>query len=212
MRTTRGGLFVLVPVVGVIALLGDEVVRLLLQRGAFDPEAARLTAGVMKAYAPAMLLAFVVNNFLTGIFADPGAPRMRLIGVSVAAALVCKVVFILLTIGRMGVAAIALASSVASVGLMSVLYPMLRARWGRFLRRSDLRSLVGVALSCAGALLLVHELRERFWAQAGAGVPARVGLLLALAAAGGICYLALAALLRVREISAARDVILKRRR
>lgn len=209
-RTTRGGLFLLVPLIGLIALLGDDVVGLLLLRGAFDAAAADLTVAVMRFIAPAMVFAFLINNALSGVFADPAAPRLKMIGTAVAIALACRVLAILLLIEPLGVRGVALGSSIAALSMVVAMYPMLRSRWGNFLTRSDGRSMAGIALATCITLLLVYSLREWIGPAGDAGLMVRAMTLLGLGAAGIGCYIALATLLRLKEMSAARDLLLRR--
>ena len=212
MRTTRGGLFLLVPLIGLIALLGDDIVALLLHRGAFDAESAMLTVGVMRFIAPAMVFSFISNNLLSALYADPVAPRLKIPGIALSAALVFRVVFLLVIVGPMGITGVALGDSLSSLCLLLALYPLMRRHWGDFLTRSDARSVAGIAVSTGVSLLIVYGLREWLGSAREAGVLARVLVLLGYGGLGAGCYFALAALLRLKELTAAKDLLARRLR
>ena len=210
-RTARGGLFLILPMVGFIAFLGDDIVGLLLHRGAFDAEAATKTVSVMRLVAPATVFAFLANNLMSGVYADPTAPRLKIIGTTISVSLAGRIVFIFLLIGPMGIGGVALGGSIAALCMLAVLYTMLRRRWGGFLKRSDARSVAGISVSTAGSILLIYWLREWFGVAPDAGGLTQLAALAGYAAAGGVCYLGLAVLLRVREIADAKDILLRRR-
>jgi putative peptidoglycan lipid II flippase len=212
MRTTRGGLFLLAPLIGIIALLGNDIVALLLQRGAFDAEAARLTVSVMRFLAPAMVFSFMVNNLLSALYADPAAPRLKILSVAISVALAFRVTILFVLVGRMGVAGVALGNSLSSLCLLLALYPLIRRQWGGFLTRSDARSFAGIILSTAISLALVYVVRSHVGAAQGLGVGMRVLSLLGYGGLGAGCYFGVTLLLRLREMTAARDLLSRRSR
>ena len=78
--------------------------------------------------------------------------------------------------------------------------------------RSDARSAAGIAAATAGSLLFLYALREWAIDATPDGTLAKLAALAGYAAAGGGCYLGLAALLRVREIADLKDILLRRRK
>lgn len=209
-RTARGGLFLLLPMAGLIALLSDDVVELLLLRGAFDAEAAMLTAQVMKLVAPATVLSFLVNNLISGLYADSTAPRMKIMSRTVTVALACRVIAIYLLLGPLGIAGVPLGGSIAALIMLLVFYFQLRRHWGRFLDKSDARSAARISAAVAGSLLLVHLLRAWIGFEP-AGTLGRIGALVGYAAIGGMCYLGLVVVLRVKEVSDVRELLARKR-
>jgi putative peptidoglycan lipid II flippase len=212
MRTTRGGLFLLAPLIGLIALLGNDIVALLLQRGAFDAEAARLTVSVMRFLAPAMVFSFMVNNLLSALYADPTAPRLKILGVAILAALAFRIVILLALVGPLGIAGVALGNSLSSLCLLLALYPLVRRHWGGFLTGSDARSFAGIIFATAVSMALVHFLRDRVGAAEGLGVGMRALTLLGYGGLGAGCYFGLTLLLRLKEMTAAGDLLSRRQR
>lgn len=210
-QSARGGLFILVPLTGFFALWGDGIVRILLHHGAFGADTADLTTWVMRMIAPAVIFSFLSNILTSGLFADPKAPRMKMLGISMAVALVCRVVSIKMLIGPFGVSGIALGNSLASLCMLCVLYPMLKRLWGGFVTPSDFRGIAGIAAATGITLAIVHGVRLL------SGFPQRSSLMtealvmLGTAVVGGGAYLALAWILRFKELSVIKGLLRRRR-
>jgi peptidoglycan biosynthesis protein MviN/MurJ (putative lipid II flippase) len=200
-RTARGGLFLLVPLIGFMALWADGIVGLVLHHGAFRAETADLTTGVMRMIAPAVVFSFLTNILTSGLFADTEAPRIKILVISVSVALICRIVSLSMLIGPFGVSGIALSNSIAAMCLLGVLYPMLRRHWGCFVTRSDVRSVVKIVAAAAVSLVLAHLVRAWPGFPRNPSEATEALLMLGSAGVGGCAYLALATVLRLRELS-----------
>ncbi len=211
MRTTRGGLFILLPLVGLIVLLASDIVGLLLFRGAFDAEAAGLTVSVMQLLAPAMVLSFAANNLMSGLYADVTAPRMRILAITFSGSLICRVIAVSLLIGPLGIGGVALGNSLGSLCTLFLLYPQLGRCWGAFVTRSDIRNLAAIAAATAAALALVAYLRKLLGLPVESGTLVEAAALIGYGVLGAAVFFAGAALLRVKEISSGVDLLRRMR-
>ena len=165
--------YFVVPAAFAFVVLGDVIVAALFQTGRFQAADTAVVGGVLAAYGIGLLGAASAKLFASGFFAlrDTRTP----VKISIAT-LVLSGVLAALLLRPLGVAGIALGSSVgASVTLLAQLW-MLESRIGPVLDRAVWRNLaVSVAAAAAGAAAGI--------AAAGAGV--ELGHVLRAAAALG---------------------------
>lgn len=199
-RTTalalRSSLFVAVPsCLGLIAL-AHPIVETLLERGAFTPESTRMTVVTLQWYAlglTAMCTAKVLTNVLYA-FHDTWTPVQ-----SAALALTANVALNFLLVKPMGLAGLALATSLAS-GLNSWhLYARVHRRIGSL--EAGLKSwaarLTAASLAMAVWARLLWPAGLRWFGISGA--PAAAAWLLAVIALSAALFFGLALLLKLEE-------------
>jgi putative peptidoglycan lipid II flippase len=205
--TLRVILYLTIPASLGLIVLGEPIVRLLLERGAFTAESTELTVRALRFYALGLLGHATVEIVTRAFYAlqdtrTPVAVAVLAMGVNVALAFLLRPVF--------GHGGLALALSAAAMVEATVLLLLARRRLGdlhgRAVTATALRSLAG-----AGALAVVVAPVARWLAPLGAtGSPGRLVEVGAAIVVGGLVYAAVTAILGAEE--PARFVRLARRR
>jgi len=205
----RQMVFVSLPFVAWVAAMPEAFVELVYQRGNFDAAATVEVAGALAFFSVGLVFANA-NIMLNRSFQSmqkPWLPMYVAIGNLIVNFFLCWLLY-----KPLGVPGITLSMATVSAVNFFALFFLLRRQVGRVDGRR-MAVAAGGALACAVALSLVsygvwwalRDLAERgFW-----------GLLAALVAAvvaGGAAYLGLAKLLRLEELSVARQVFRRRRR
>jgi putative peptidoglycan lipid II flippase len=188
--------FVTIPGAVGLIVLREPIVRLLFQGGAFGPEATLQTAAAMAFYA--LGLAFISSNSLL-IFAHYARKDTRTPVYCAAADLVVFVAASMLLRG-MGVASIALATSLAAATHCALLAATLRRREGRLGGRRLAGTVLRV-LAAAAAMGAVSWLVANRLLHLDRATPigrAAIGVAIAIAV-GAAVYLAAAVALRAPE-------------
>jgi len=198
-------LVLILPVVGLVLALAHPLVRVLFQRGEFTPEATVAVAAVLRAYTLG-LGAIAVYYMMTRAFY---ALEEMVTPVKVGAGMVLlNGVLAYLLMRPLGAPGIALATSTVNLCSTTLLLWLLRRRIGGFeggriaattVRAGAAAALAGIAAAGVGAV-------------AGSGGDT-LSTFLQLAAAGGAgaaVYLLVCLALRVEEIQAIRDLLLRR--
>ncbi|WP_164870845.1 lipid II flippase MurJ [Mesobaculum littorinae] len=187
----RLSLFLILPIAALLLAEAPQIVRLVLERGAFDAGDSAATAGLIRALAPLLVVNAVFALAITAILADDALPmRAAAIRVSlVSIALRCVLGAAL--VGPFGLTGLAITFLVADGAQMATAYAMLRRALGPILAPADhagLAGMTGAAIAAGGLLLLMP----------GTGLPA-----FALqGAAFAMAYPALAAAFGVAEARA----------
>ena len=204
-RALRATIALFMPVVVAAAALAPLIVQVAFERGAFDAAATRTTSVVVVALAP-MILLTMVQPVLTG--AHNARRRGGLIAVAAGLNAALNVILDIVFGLTIGVAGVALSTSVTIVVVASVLAVQLHRREPDFaLRpivsttaRSLLASLVPGVLVAVAVWALIPKL-SLFGA---------IAALVGLAAFGGCAYLGMARLLRLDELRPVVETILRR--
>ncbi len=139
-------LFITLPAMAGLIVLREPIVSLLFQRGAFDQQSMRLTAGALLYYGMG-LWAFSTVRIVLNVFyalADTRTP-VRMAGISIAANLLLGAILM----GPMGHQGLALAVSIASALNLCLLVVALRKRLGALGGRDIGRSLTKSAICAA---------------------------------------------------------------
>ncbi len=204
LRTT---IFTILPVTALALALRGPLIRVLFERGQFTADATGAVAASMAAYAvglPAFAAYYVVTRTYYALH-DMATPVR--IGVSM---IVLNAVLDYVLMQVMGVAGVALATSIVGYINVALLLGGLRRKLGRIDGGRLLQTLVrtGVAACIAGVVMVVI----------GAGGPPVVSTRLAgellhvglAAAAGAAVYLAACWLLHVEELAVTRDLFRRR--
>jgi len=188
--------FLLVPAAVASAILAEPMVRLLYERGEFEPDQTPVVAAVLAAFS----LGLVFNGFLLLLnrsFFSLQSPRIPTV---VAGANLVLNTALYAAFYRLGAWGIALAVSVANVVTTVVMLELLRRRLTRLELRETGRSLALVTLSAALLAAVAYPL---WWVLDGAldrSLPAQVASLGLALTAGTTIYLVSCRLLGVREI------------
>ena len=209
-RWQRTGMFLMLPLVVAVMACADPIVELLLHRGAFDAEQAARTAGVLVWAGPSALISFLISAYVAGLYVDPDAPRLRVLGFATAAGLLARLGFDAVAARQFGVIGIAGAFTLSTLVLLLVLHFRARALWGALIRREDLVAYVKLlvaALAAAGAMQIGQTLHTP---SEVVGFFGRLLYLLTLCGVGGAVYLSVAGLLGVQEMRTALELFRRR--
>jgi putative peptidoglycan lipid II flippase len=196
--------FVTIPAMIGLIILREPIVRLLFQRGAFDPATTRLTAEALLYYAVGLWAFSGVRIVVSAFYAlqDTKTP-VKIAVVS----LIVNIFLSILLMGPMRHGGLALATSVASAVNLILLIIALRKRLGRIGAHNILRSVVNSTVCAAvmgGVIWLVG-----LWAapRCGKSTWYLLAWVLGSVGAGSILYGASAFLLRSRELGAVVDMV-----
>jgi putative peptidoglycan lipid II flippase len=200
--------FLLVPAAAASAVLAEPIVRLLYQRGEFDPDQTPVVAGALAAFSLGLVfngMTLMLNRGFFGLQA-PWTPTWALL-----ASLLLNIV-LYAALYRVGVWGIPLAISLSNIAAAALLIILLRRRIGGLALRGTIRTLVLVTLA-SGVLAAVSYgvwlgLDEALGRSLGAQIVSVGGGL----AAGGIAYLISCRLLGVRELEALLSLLTRFRR
>ena len=196
--------FITIPAMTGLIILREPIVRLLFQRGAFDPATTRLTAEALLYYGLGLWAFSGVRIVVSTFYAlqDTKTPvKMAVISLFV------NIVLSLLLMRPMRHSGLALATSLASGVNLILLIGALKKRLGRIGARDILQSVFRAAASAAvmgGVLFLAvwwvaPRSGQSFWsllAWVSGGV-----------AAGVLLYAGCASLFRCRELGALADMV-----
>jgi putative peptidoglycan lipid II flippase len=189
--------FLLVPAAVVSIVLAEPIVRLLYERGAFDPGETRVVAEALAAFSLGLAFNGMMLMLNRGFFSlqAPWVPTLVALGVVV---LNTALYFAFYRVGAWGVP---LAISLANVAGVALLVVALRRRVGRLDMTATLRSFARVA---AASAVLAGVSFAVWWGLDGAlgrSFGAQVIALGAALALGGGAYLAACRALGVREVA-----------
>ena len=190
----RYGLAVFVPLSVGVAALAPLIVDVVYQRGAFNEAASVGTAQVVVGFAP-MLTLVMLQPIITG--AHNTRRRGTLLGVTAVLNAISNVALNLILGPVLGVAGIALSTSITIGALLAFLTYRLATSEPDF----DVRSVVSVALRAFAASLPPGIVAAWFAWSVGRGIgwPGGLASLLCAGALGLVAYLAMASFLRLDE-------------
>lgn len=206
---TRLILFLLVPSSALIAVLATPIIQVLFERGAWTPEQTPGVAQSLIAFTLGLALNGVVLLLTRGFFA------LQHVWVATGAALANLVIattLALLLYRPYGVWGIPLASSIANLIVVPLMWIFLRRRVGRLETGSVLRALLGILLGSAVAAVAaagIYALSGRLLGDA-TFLPRLIGLAAALLIGGG-AYLGVMRLLGAPEVGRLLAIVRRRR-
>jgi len=189
--------FLLVPAAVVSIVLAEPIVRLLYERGAFEPDQTTVVAGALAAFSIGLTFNGMMLMLNRGFFSlqAPWVPTLVALLVMV---LNTALYFVFYRVGAWGVP---LAISLANIAGVVLLFAALRRRVGRIDLSETTRSFLRVCLASAALALVAFGV---WWALddvLGRSFPAQVLSLGAALVAGGGVYLAACRALGVPEIA-----------
>lgn len=190
--------FLLLPAAAVSIVLAEPIVRLLYERGAFDPEETTVVAACLAAFSVGLTFNGMMLMLNRGFFSlqRPWVPT------AVALANLVLNVLLYVAFERLGAWGIPLAISLANIAGVALLLVALRRSIGRIELRATVRSFVRVVAASAALAAAAYAV---WWAlddALGRSFPAQLLAVSAALAVGGLVYLAAARALRVAELAA----------
>jgi putative peptidoglycan lipid II flippase len=190
-RALRAILLLAIPASVGLILLATPIVRVLLERGAFDARATDLVVAVLVVYVAGVFAHSSVEILSRGFYAlsDTRTP--------VAAAVLAMVINVALAailIGPFGLRGLAAATTIAATIEFGLLFFALHRRLGGMdltaIRRTVVAALVGSAVK-AEVIILVRLVMERFAGVSPAGTLGALGIVLVAGGVGGLVFLAI---------------------
>jgi putative peptidoglycan lipid II flippase len=190
--------FLLVPSSVVCAVLAEPIVRLLYERGEFDPHETTVVAGALAAFS----LGLAFNGFMLMLnraffsLQRPGIPTW------IAAGNLALNAVLFAALYRVGVWGIPLAISLANVAGVVALLIVFHRRFGPFDFRSTVRSFAQVTVASGVFAAVSYGVWWGLDDALGRGFAGQLVSLGAALGAGAAVYLVCCRLLGVREIEA----------
>ena len=189
--------FLLVPAAVVSIVLAEPIVRLLYERGAFEPDQTTVVAGALAAFSIGLTFNGMMLLLNRGFFSlqAPWLPTLVALGVTV---LNTALYFVLYRVGTWGVP---LAISLSNIAGVVLLFVTLRRRVGRIDLARTTRSFLLVCLASAALALVSFGVWWVLDDALGRSFPAQLLSLGAALVAGGGVYLAACRALGVPEMA-----------
>jgi putative peptidoglycan lipid II flippase len=190
--------FMLVPAAVVSIVLAEPIVRLLYERGAFQPDETRVVAAALAAFSIGLTFNGMMLMLNRGFFSlqAPWVPTFA------ALALVVLNTALYLVFYRVGAWGIPLAISLANVAGVVLLFAALRRRVGSLELAETSRSFVRVALASAALAVVAYGVWRALDETAGRSLGGQLLSVGTALVAGGAVYLAACRALRVPEMAA----------
>ena len=190
--------FLLVPAAVLSAVLAEPIIRLLYERGAFDPDETPVVAGALAAFALGLVFNGMMLMLNRGFFSlqSPWIPTWAALGnlglnVALYAALY-----------RVGTWGIPLAISLSNIAGAAVLLWLMRQRHGQLELAEATRSFLLVVVAAAALAAAAFATWYALDAGLGRTFFGQLGSVFGAVAAGIIAYLIFARLLGIRELEA----------
>ena len=190
--------FLLLPCAVFSVVLAEPIVRLLYERGAFEPDQTHVVAGALAAFSVGLTFNGMMLMLNRGFFSlqSPWIPTV------VALANLVLNVVLYAVFYRVGVWGIPLAISIANIAGVAMLVVALRRRVGRIDLTSTTRSFVLVAVASAALAAVSYGVWRLLDDALGRSFGAQLLSLGSALVLGGIVYVVACKALRVREIEA----------
>lgn len=190
--------FLLIPCSVISIVLAEPIIRVLYERGAFEPDQTHVVAGALAAFSIGLTFNGMMLMLNRGFFSlqEPWIPTV------VALANLVLNVVLYAVFYRVGVWGIPLAISLANIAGVAMLIFALRRRIGLIDLTSTTRSFVLVAIASAALGGAAYGVWRVLDDALGRSFPAQLLSLGSALVVGGIVYLIACRALRVREIAA----------
>jgi putative peptidoglycan lipid II flippase len=200
--------FLLLPAAAASAVLAEPIVRLLYERGRFDPEETPVVAGALAAFA----LGLTFNGMMLMLNRAFFSLQLPWLPTAVALGNVVVNVALYAAFYRVGTWGIPLAVSLANIAGTAALVVLLRRRLGRLDLTATAASFVRVTVASALLAGVAYAVWLGVDEALGRSFPAQLASVSAALVTGGLVYLVACRLLGVREIEALRSLRGGRRR
>ena len=190
--------FLLLPAAAVSIVLAEPIVRLLYERGAFDPDETTVVAQCLAAFSIGLAFNGMMLMLNRGFFSlqRPWIPTLA------ALAVLALNVALYVAFERVGAWGIPFAISLANIAGVVLLVIALRRRTGGLELAAATRSFMLVAVASAVLAAVSYGVWRGVDEALGRSLLAQIASVGAALVAGGAAYLATARLLRVRELAA----------
>jgi len=190
--------FLLIPAAVISVVLAEPIVRLLYERGAFEPDQTKVVAGALAAFSVGLTFNGMMLMLNRGFFSlqAPWIPTV------VALANLALNVALYAVFYRVGVWGIPLAISLANIAGVAMLLVALRRRIGRTDMTSTTRSFVLVSIASAALAAVSYGVWRVLDDTLGRSFGAQLLSLGAALVVGGIVYMGACKVLRVHEMAA----------
>jgi putative peptidoglycan lipid II flippase len=190
--------FLLMPAAAVSIVLAQPIVRLLYERGAFEPDQTNVVASALAAFSIGLACNGMMLMLNRGFFSlqAPWVPTLVALG-NLVLNLALYAVFY-----RVGAWGIPLAISLANIAGVALLLIALRRRIGSIELTATTRSFVLVTIASALLAAVSYGVWRLLDDALGRSFPAQLASLGTALLLGGLAYLAAARALRVHELSA----------
>ena len=189
--------FMLIPAGVASAVLAEPIVRLLYERGAFEPDQTQVVAGALAAFSLGLTFNGMMLMLNRGFFSlqAPWVPTFVALAVVVVNT---ALYFALYQVGAWG---IPLAISLANIAGVVLLFVALRRRVGPLDLRETTRSFLLVTLASVALAAVSYGVWRVLDDALGRSFSGQLTSLGAALAAGGVVYLVACRALRVRELA-----------
>ena len=190
--------FLLIPAAVISVVLAEPIVRLLYERGAFEPDQTKVVAGALAAFSVGLTFNGMMLMLIRGFFSlqAPWIPTV------VALANLALNVALYAVFYRVGVWGIPLAISLANIAGVAMLLVALRRRIGRIDMTSTTRSFILVSIASAALAAVSYGVWRVLDDTLGRSFGAQLLSLGAALVVGGIAYMGACKALRVHEMAA----------
>ena len=190
--------FMLIPAGVVSAVLAEPIVRLLYERGAFEPDQTHVVAGALAAFSLGLTFNGMMLMLNRGFFSlqAPWVPTF------IALAVVALNTALYAVFYRVGTWGIPFAISLANIAGASLLFLALRRRTGQLDLHATARSFGLVTIASAALGGVAYGVWYVLDGALGRSFPAQLLSLLVALGVGGAVYLAACRALRVQEMTA----------
>jgi putative peptidoglycan lipid II flippase len=195
----RQSFFLIAPAMGGLLLLADPIVRLLFQRGEFDPEATLRTAAALRLYGLGLPAYVWIRVCVQGFYAQQNTKTPVIIA---SGSMILNILLNCVLVGPLGYRGLAIATTIAFTINFLFLYALLSERFGLLGDRETVRGILRMALATLLMAGLVYFLDRRAAACFGTEtLRARfIGVFLP-AGLGAALYFALCRIFRVEELT-----------
>ncbi|MBA2298583.1 MAG: murein biosynthesis integral membrane protein MurJ [Actinobacteria bacterium] len=190
--------FLLIPASVISGVLALPIVRLLYERGAFEPEETRVVAGALAAFSLGLAFNGMMLMLNRGFFSlqAPWIPTL----VALANLVLNTALYVVFY--RVGTWGIPLSISIANIAAVLLLFVLLRRRIGRIDLAATVRSFVLAAIASAALGAVAFGIWWGLDGLLGRSFLGQLGSLGTALVVGGIVYLLAARALGIREMQA----------
>ncbi|MDY4976343.1 MAG: murein biosynthesis integral membrane protein MurJ [Clostridia bacterium] len=197
--------FLILPIMTGFMILARPITSLIYERGAFGSEDVSMTSTALMFYSVGMLtLAFceLLNKSFFAMHDSKTPMKTSIIG------MVCNIILSVVLSRLMGFGGLALATALASVINAVALLFYMRRRQGKIFSSEDILNFGKIALADVVMGIAVFAVYR-----GAAGIPyAKLTVPVLCAAFGAVIYLAVCALLRVKELGMAWNIFVKKKK
>jgi putative peptidoglycan lipid II flippase len=190
--------FLLIPASVASAVLAEPIVRLVYQRGDFEPAQTPIVAGALAAFS----LGLVFNGWMLMLNRAFFSLQSNWIPTSIALSNLVLNGILDFAFYRLGIWGLPLATSIVNIAGAAALLALLRRRTGTIGMRETSSALVRIVASSAVLAAVAWPLWDVLDSALGRSVLAQIASVGAALAAGSAAYLVSCRLLGVRELQA----------